>query len=185
MTAGGARGARACLQLAIAVVLLAATLASNAASPPAKQLIAVSAAAPAMELKDLSGKVHRLADYRGKVVLVNFWATWCEPCRDEMPSMQTLKHRAEKAAGGDFVVLAVNYAENAARIEQFLQKQPFDFTILLDPFSEVWRAWTPGVLPASFLVGRDGRLRYRAIGEIDWAGAAAQAAVMDLLKEKG
>src|ERR1700687_2545898 len=64
---------------------------------------------PPFELKDLSGRVHRLADYRGKVVLITFWATWCEPCRDEMPAMQALK---TKLGAKPFAVLAVNVAES-------------------------------------------------------------------------
>ena len=141
-------------------------------------------ATAALELKDLSGKVHRLSDYRGKVVLVNFWATWCEPCLEEMPSMQRLHDRLGAPVGGDVVVLAVNYAENRPRIDQFLQRQVFTFPILLDGFSEAWRAWKPGMLPASFLLGRDGRLRYRILGEFDWAGPEADAAIRRLLADK-
>src|SRR5262245_19818474 len=71
---------------------------------------------PSLELKDLEGRQHRLSDYRGKVVLINFWATWCGPCRDEMPSIQELKN---KLAGRPFVVLAVNLDEPESRIRGF------------------------------------------------------------------
>jgi len=73
--------------------------------------------APALQLEDLSGKPHRLADYRGKVVLVNFWATWCEPCRDEMPSIERLRASLD---GRAFAVFAVNLGETEPRIRAFL-----------------------------------------------------------------
>jgi len=149
-----------------------------------KKLIPTEVRPPGLDLSDLQGKAHRLADYKGKVVLVNFWATWCEPCREEMPSMQTLYRRFGSTSGGDLVVLAVNHGENAPRIEQFLRQQPLDFPVLLDGFSEVWRAWKPGFLPTSYLIGRDGRVRYQARGEIDWAGKEAEAIVRKLLAER-
>ena len=176
---------RAGLRTWLIGILLCVGSALTLAADPVKKLIATEATrAPALALKDLKGSLHRLSDYQGKVVLVNFWATWCEPCRDEMPSMQTLYRKLGPGAGGDFVILAVNHAENAPRIEQFLRAQPLEFPVLVDSFSEVWRDWKPGLLPASYLVGRDGRLRYRARGEIDWAGKEAEAIVRQLLDER-
>ena len=136
-------------------------------------------AAPALELEDLQGKTHRLADYRGKVVLLNFWATWCEPCRDEMPSMERLK---EAMAGKPFEVIAVNLAEPKSRIEKFLEKTPLSFTLLLDRDTRTAKAWQAKILPASFLVGKDGRIRYQMLGELDWTGAHAREKVNELLK---
>ncbi|MCC6534835.1 MAG: TlpA family protein disulfide reductase [Burkholderiales bacterium] len=163
----------------LAIALFAACAAGLAAQP-AKKLVALAPhAAPALELKDTQGRLHRLADYRGKVVLVNFWATWCEPCREELPSMQALRRRS----GAGLVVLAVNYGERAARVEQFLAQQPLDFPALLDAFGQARQTWKPPLLPASYLVGRDGRVRYRALGEIDWSGADAEASVRRLLAE--
>ena len=122
-------------------------------------------ATPALELADLDGRVQRLADYRGKVVLINFWATWCEPCRDEMPSMQRLRdHFAERP----FVVLAINVGESAARIGEFLQKLPLDFIFLRDLSSAAMKGWRVRALPASFVVGTDGRVRYHHTGELSW-----------------
>ena len=121
--------------------------------------------APALSLKDMKGRDHRLADYRGRVVLINFWATWCAPCRDEMPSMQRLK---EKLAGKPFVVLAVNLDEPESRIEKFLAEVKLDFPVLLDPGRRVARAWDARILPASYIIGPDGRVRYTVVGEINW-----------------
>ena len=125
---------------------------------------------PPLALRDLAGRPHALADYRGKVVLVNFWATWCEPCREEMPSMQRLK---ERFAAQPFAVLAVNYGEADMRAGEFLKRSSLDLTVLLDPSQDAARAWRVRVLPASFLVGPDGRVRYGVMGEIDWMSPAA------------
>lgn len=178
------RSGRASAWLALAVLVAAAAWPCAAPAATAKFTPVASAAPPPLELRDMEGRLHRLSDYRGKVVLINFWATWCEPCRDEMPSMQTLQKRMDRLVQGEFVVLAVNYAEREARVAEFLRQQRLEFPVLLDPFSEAWRAWKPGLLPASYLVGRDGRLRYRVLGELDWASAEAQAMVTRLLKEK-
>ena len=177
----GRAGIAARLAFALVLGLVAAT---HAAAPEKSKFTPLpGTASPALELRDMAGKVHRLSDYRGKVVLINFWATWCEPCRDEMPSMQKLRQRMESRAKGSFVVLAVNHAENEIRIGTFLRQYPLDFPVLLDPFGEAWRAFKPGLLPTSFLVGRDGRLRYRVLGELDWSGAQAEAVVARLMKE--
>jgi thiol-disulfide isomerase/thioredoxin len=182
MTGLAERAGRA--RLLLALLLAWATTAHAAASATGKFLAPPAADVPPLELRDMAGKLHRLSDYRGKVVLVNFWATWCEPCRDEMPSMRTLKQRMDGVRKDAFIVLAVNYAENEIAIDAFLQQQALDFPVLLDPFSKVWRAWKPGLLPASFLIGRDGKLRYRVLGELDWADPEAERVVRRLMQEK-
>ena len=121
--------------------------------------------AKALALKTLDGELHDLAGMKGGVVLVNFWATWCEPCRDEMPSLQRLR---EKFAARGLEVLAVNLDEPASRVRGFLDKVPLKFVVLLDPGKEAAKAWNARILPASYVVGRDGRLHYVAVGEVDW-----------------
>jgi peroxiredoxin len=138
-------------------------------------------ATPALELEDMSGQMHRLADYRGKVVLVNFWATWCEPCRAEMPSIDGLRSALD---GKPFQVLAVNLAEPLSRIEKFVGTMPLHFPLLRDRDGAVAKAWRARLLPASFLIGRDGRIRYVAYGELDWTSDAVRSVVDQLLKEE-
>jgi peroxiredoxin len=133
---------------------------------------------PALELEDMTGQAHRLADYRGKVVLVNFWATWCEPCRAEMPSMDGLRRSLQ---GQPFEVLAVNLAEPLSRIERFLGTMPLGFPLLRDRDGSVAKAWKARLLPASFLIGRDGRIRYVAYGELDWTSEPVRSRVNELL----
>jgi len=133
---------------------------------------------PALVLKDVSGKEHTLADYRGKVVLLNFWATWCEPCKDEMPSLQALKARL---AGQPFEVIVVNYGESAGKVREFLAKEKLSLLALLDPAKEAARAWRVRVLPGSYLVDAEGKARSGVIGEFDWGSDEAVKAVRALL----
>ena len=134
---------------------------------------------PALSLKDLAGRLHAIADYHGQVVLVNFWATWCDPCREEMPSMQRLK---ERLAGERFAILAVNNGESSTRVREYVERARLDFTVLLDPNGDAPRAWRVRVLPASFVVAPDGAVRYSVVGEIDWASPAAVDTVRRLLR---
>ena len=133
---------------------------------------------PALALRDVDGRAYRLEDYRGKVVLVNFWATWCEPCRDEMPSMQRLR---DSLAGRPFEVLAVNLGEPPSRIRAFLEKVPLEFPVLLDGDTATAKAWKARILPASFVVGPDGAIRYSHLGELDWTEQRARHAIGRLL----
>jgi peroxiredoxin len=135
-------------------------------------------AAPALALRDPDGRLHRLEDYRGKVVLINFWATWCEPCREEMPSMNRLR---ASLAGRPFEVLAVNLAESEQRIRRFLEQLPLGFPVLMDRDSAAAKAWQARLLPASFLLDPEGRVRYFALGEIDWTQDAVRKAILDLM----
>ena len=135
-------------------------------------------ATPPLVLQDLDGRPHRLEDYRGKVVLINFWATWCEPCRAEMPSLNKLR---AALAGRPFAVLAVNLAEPEARIRRFMEQVPLDFPVLLDRDTAAAKAWKARILPASFLVGPDGRIRYSVLGEIDWTQDRVREAIQALL----
>ena len=159
-------------------VVLAA-LAFAAAAGAAELKPWTGGATPPLVLQDLNGRTHRLADYRGKVVLVNFWATWCEPCRDEMPSIERLR---QSLAGQPFEVLAVNIGEPLGRIERFLEKMPLGFPMLLDRDTGVAKAWKARVVPATFLVGPDGRIRYVHYGELDWSSEPVRKRVAELLE---
>jgi thiol-disulfide isomerase/thioredoxin len=138
-------------------------------------------ATPPLALKDLQGRDHRLEDFKGQVVVVNFWATWCEPCREEMSSMQRLK---EKMAGAPFALLAVNYAEGSARVEAFLQKVPVDFTILMDRDAAASKRWQARVLPYTVVIDPAQRIRYTVLGELDWSAPEVEAALRKLLPSR-
>ena len=136
---------------------------------------------PALDLTGLDGRRFRLDDFRGKVVLVNFWATWCEPCRDEMPSIERLE---QKLAGRPFVALAVNLDEPEARIRKFLSQARLNLAVLLDPGRKVATAWNARILPASFVVAPGGAIRYSVVGDIDWTDERTVARVVALFPPK-
>ncbi len=133
---------------------------------------------PALALTDLDGKPWSLAALKGRPVLLNFWASWCEPCRAEMPSLELLQTRHERAG---LVVLAINYKEARPVIQRFLDVLPFSLPILLDPDGDASAAWTPRVFPTTVLIGRDGVPRQSVIGELDWMDATARELVEPLL----
>ena len=134
--------------------------------------------APALRLLDLDGKEHALEAYRGKVVLINFWATWCEPCKDEMPSIERLRRSLE---GRPFAVLAVNLAEPDSRVQRFLREVPLGFPVLMDRDTAAAKAWKARVLPATYIVGPDGRIRYSYLGELDWSREPVRKQIAELL----
>ena len=136
--------------------------------------------APALAGSDLAGKPVDLKELRGRVVLVNFWATWCDPCREEMPSIERLR---AKMAGRPFEVLTVNYGEAPARIHEFLKRQRISLPVLLDSDKQAAAEWKAGGLPMTFLVDASGKLRYSAFGECDWSEGEPLRVVESLVAE--
>lgn len=122
-------------------------------------------ATPPLVLKDLNGKAHDLKQYRGKVVLINFWATWCPPCRAEMPSIQRLK---AKMAGKPFVILAVDMGETEAEVKAYIQQIKTDFTVLLDKDGRALKTWKVFAFPTSYVVDAQGKIRYGLYGASEW-----------------
>ena len=135
-------------------------------------------ATPALSLRDLAGHPVKLSDFKGRVVLVNFWATWCAPCIEEMPSMEKLR---DKLGLAGFEVLAVNYQEGEARINDFLRKRPLNLTILRDHDGSVRTGWGVRVFPTSYVIGPDQRIRYTVTGDVDWSSARVESQIRDLL----
>jgi thiol-disulfide isomerase/thioredoxin len=170
----------------ISLLLLALPgLAASAEPPLQSSLVPVKPrmAAPAMVLKDIDGQAVDLSKLRGKVVIVNFWATWCPPCRREFPSMERLR---KELAGSPLLILAVNEGENVEIIEQFtstLDLQP-RFPILLDLEGEAMAFWPVRGLPTTFFIDKRGRTAYRAIGGREFDHPDVVKMVESLLKEK-
>jgi len=122
---------------------------------------------PDFTLTDLQGQKHTLRSYHGKVVMLNFWATYCGPCIKEMPSMQRLN---EKLADKPFTIIAVNMAEEKSDVEAFFTKYKIKvtFPILLDPEGEAVEKWMISAVPTTFIIDKEGKIRYAMFGGLEW-----------------
>ena len=135
-------------------------------------------ATPKLETVDLQGQTVRLADLKGRAVLLNFWASWCEPCRAEMPTLQGLP----PLMGEDrLAVIALNFKEPPQRAQRFVDQTHLTLPVWLDPLGEHARAWDVRVFPTTVLIDRHGRARERVRGEVDWSSAEALGWVKRLL----
>lgn len=167
---------------AVLLMLLLSSTTLFAAAPLGHLMDAVDPPRPAQDftLADVDGEESRLSDYRGKVVMLNFWASWCPPCRHEMPSMQRLY---EKYADQGLVVIGVNQWEDEDLVFEFvgrLEPEP-TFPVLLDRDSKVAEQYGVKGLPTTWLIDREGKLRYRAMGGRDFDHPAIEALIQSLL----
>ncbi len=135
--------------------------------------------APDFILPDLAGKTVRLQDLRGKVVIVNLWATWCTPCVAEMPTLETLW---KAMAGKDLVLLAVNQDEATGGVRDWVDGRELTFPVLLDPRAQVAHEWGVTGYPETFVVDRTGRIVHHHVGFRDWSEPAIVAAIERLLQ---
>lgn len=160
------------------IALFAASLAL-AALAAAGELKSV-APSPAQELvlKDVDGREHALGQYKGKVVVVNFWATWCPPCVAEMPSLQRLQDRMGRDG---LVVLAVSIGDSEEKIRDFLARVPVKFTILRDRDMGVARMWKARGVPTTYVLDAEHNIRYTAVGELDWSAQSVVDTLRPLL----
>jgi peroxiredoxin len=161
----------------------AAVFAALWLSEPPPDPIRPGLPAPAFSLPRLDGQGElSLADLRGRVVLLNFWATWCKPCEDEMPAMQRLWQRL---AGPGFELVAVSVDDGSADVEAFRARLGLGFPILLDPARDVAHAYQSFRYPESYLIDRDGRILARYIGPRDWDATLYQDRIARLVSGEG
>jgi len=154
--------------LGLGVAALLTLPRSAASSPAAARPLVVPArvdyAAPDLQLTDLDGNPVDLADYRGQVVLLNNWATWCPPCKAEMPTLQAYY---EAHQGQGFVLIAVEAGEPADEVRAFVQEYGLTFPVWLDPQNLSLTRFRTDALPSSFVIDRDGRVRLAWTGAIE------------------
>jgi len=156
------------------VVACVLTLSGSAAAQAPAQL------APPMALLDRAGKAVRLDSFRGRVVLVDFWATWCIPCRVSLPAYDDLIRRYQKRG---FEVLAVNIGESRAQVDAYFEGREPLIRILMDPRGSTTGSFKVRALPTSVIIDRDGYIRYTIVGFEDSALPAYHAQVQELLDE--
>jgi peroxiredoxin len=150
--------------------------------PTGNKAIASGDRAPEFSLKTLEGGSVNLADLKGKVVMVHFWATWCPPCVEEIPTLDRLYR---SMTGKDFVMLAVNEDESGAGpVASFLQQNKLSLPVLLDPGSNVARLYGTYKLPETYIVDRQGVVRYKAIGPRDWADPSSIQVLQNIIEVK-
>ena len=130
-------------------------------------------------LDGLDGKPVDLASLKGQVVLLNFWASWCDGCRAEIPVLNQLQQQFKDRK---LLIVGVNVGEGKPRIAQFMERIPIHYTVLRDVDSVVLKAWHIRVMPTTFLLDRNGMLRYQLAGEADWEDPKIQAPLLELLK---
>jgi thiol-disulfide isomerase/thioredoxin len=135
---------------------------------------------PALATKALDGRNVDLKDLHGRVVLVNFWATWCGPCKDELPSLVKLK---EKLAGRPFELVAVNDGEAPEKISRYLERAKLKLPVWLGPEDSISTGWNVRGLPMTFIIDAQGRVRYWAYGERDWSEGESLKVIESLVAE--
>jgi len=166
------RAAVVAVALALSNALFAAgTLSAGSGEP-----------APSLALRDIDGREVRLDAFRGRTVIVNFWATWCAPCVAEMPSLERLR---DALAEDGAEVLAVNLQENAARIRPFAEKLGLSMPLLRDHDGSARKAWDVRVFPTTFVVGPDQRIALVAVGEIAWDRPDVVARIRETMRRPG
>jgi thiol-disulfide isomerase/thioredoxin len=136
---------------------------------------------PPLALKDLQGNTHTLEAYKGKVVLVQFWATYCGPCRKEMPTMNKMIKKLEKD-GVPFKILAIDMGEGEAEVKKFVEQVKPEFTILLDETGKSINDWKVFAVPSNFIIDPQGKIRYTLFGGVDWADAQLLEKISALAK---
>lgn len=133
-----------------------------------------------LNLQNLHDQKVALSDFKGQVVLLNFWASWCPPCVHEMPSMARLKNQLQ---GEQFEILAVNLAESKAAIQTFTEQHPVNFPILLDPTGSAVKSWQVFAYPSTYLIDKQGQIRYALFGGTEWDEAHHVEKIKALLAE--
>ena len=168
-------------QLAAGLVLVLCCLQHAIAAQAEIQPWSADNMANEFTLPDLKDSMHSLSSYKGKVVLVNFWASWCPPCIHEMPELIRLK---KQLVDQPFEILALNVGEKKYRVRKFVKLINFDLPVLLDTSKDTFNAWDIKTLPTSFLIDSRGNIRYRIRGNPGWQDKNTLAVIAQLISEQ-
>ena len=137
--------------------------------------------APSFSLQKLNGSVVKLIDYKGKVVLVNFWASWCGPCKMEIPSLNRL-YQKRKSTGFEIVAISLDRTP-VSKLAAFVKEKQMDFPILLNPDGDVSERYMVRGIPSSFLLDKKGMIKWKVVGGMEWDRADVLSRIDQLLAE--
>ena len=161
--------------------LFSAQLVASSESKNTIKQLSERIATPNFELNDLDDSSRTLDEFDGKVIAVNFWATWCPPCREELPSMQATY---EEFKDDGFIILGINVGEDWGVVASFLDALEIDFPILLDLESNTMNEWGGYGLPTTFIVDRSGSITHRIDGGRNWGDPLFRNQLIEIIKKK-
>ena len=167
--------------VAVGIVALVFLSRSNKGTETSLSRAIVGLDAPELLVSDTSGKTYRLADLKGSVVFVNFWATWCQPCREEMPSLQTLYNQLKDRKG--FRMVTVLYRDDYRRAMAYMSENHYEFPVLLDDGGKTAKSYGVTGVPETYVLDKKGVLKEKMIGPFDWASPDAVARIAKLIEE--
>ena len=165
--------------LAVAIVFFFLFVFSKA--PKGTKIIKEGDQAPEFTLKSMDGKSVNLSQFRGKAVMVHFWATWCPPCVDEIPTLEKLYRTL---MGSNFEMLAISVDDGGDAVRSFMQRNKLSLPVFLDPGKSVSASYGTFKFPETYILDRNGRVRYKMIGPANWDDPAAVKALQELAAEK-
>ena len=164
--------------VALWIVTIACSVPENSESEDVSGPAVEGRLAPQFSVKDRSGQLHSLNDFRGKVVLVNFWATWCPPCIEEMPSMDSLQKTLDQEK---FSIIAISVDDSWDSVDTFIKSSDLDLNIYSDFEGKVAKLYGTHKVPETYILNKEGIVVRKILGEIDWTSPK----VLSYLKELG
>lgn len=169
------------MRLSILLLTLILLSANALGTSDRLELLAERPTPQAIDLLDLQGKMHRLKNYRGDVVMVTFWATWCPQCIYEMPSLTSMWRQLSESG---LILLAIDVDEQESVVRDYVTKNHLPFPVLLDNEMAAYKRWPVLGLPASYIIDRSGRIRYQSVGARDWDNPEILRQLKGLLNER-
>lgn len=176
------KGSNRLSAIIIGIVILAGIIGALWLNSSKYAPVVTGSPAPDFTLKDMNGKEYTFSSFRGKVVFVNFWATWCKSCREEMPSMQVLyKHLKERNVPFEMLAISMDRVTTQKEVESFVRSLGITFPVLLDPWGKTDGKYKLTGVPETYIVDQEGRVVEKVIGPRDWTTIGAVEKIFGLL----